>query len=330
MYSTATESECTVDSVWVLVFNGTNLIHSEIIGGSKILNNGQATQLLPQLSSFTPASGDRIICIANSDAGSTTNLSGLTPDNINQYFKLEKHQFYSGDEKLPMYGEIASWPSSYTCEMTRAVAKIQVQMGESVQDATGNFNAETVVWGIYHYPFAGGYVKPASPIAGIAVPSAGPDFFGFYDRRLLQKTNATNAAKTVYIYEYPFGTKNFKGVTLDINSFNKSRICLLLAKITGTTDTSYYRLDFHDPVTGKYLDIERNHHYLFTINRVKSEGYTGRDSIYEALNNPGSNLEYTVMVNENWALSTLSNGQYGLSVSSDTILDAGKPFRIKA
>jgi len=329
VYSVATPSECRIDTVWVLVFNSSDaLIHSEIIDGSKISNNGQATQLLPELSSFTPANGNRIICIANSDADSNTDLTGITPDNINQYFELEKHQLYSGDERLPMYGEIMDWSSSYTCEMVRAVAKIQVRMGENVEDVTGSFNAETITWGIYHYPSAGGYVQPVLPIEGISVP--GPDFYGAYDLRLMQKTGVADAMKTVYIYEYPSGTKDFKGGDITPGSFNKNRVCLLLAKITNTMDTSYYRLDFYDPLTKEYLDIKRNHHYIFTINKVKSEGYTGTDSIYEALSNPGSNIEYTVTVSENWALSTHSNGQYGLSVSRDTIFDASIPFLLKA
>ncbi|MDR1155775.1 MAG: hypothetical protein LBL04_13800, partial [Bacteroidales bacterium] len=80
VYSSATGSEHVIDSIWVLEFRSDGTLenlepdgvtagkeHAELIAGSRIINNGNATQLLPQLS-FKPKSGNRIVCIANSDA----------------------------------------------------------------------------------------------------------------------------------------------------------------------------------------------------------------------------------------------------------------------
>lgn len=51
----------------------------------------------------------------------------------------------------------------------------------------------------------------------------------------------------------------------------------------------------------------RNHAYRFNITKLKSKGYT---SAQEAIQNPGSNIEYTITVSEKWAQKFNSNGQY--------------------
>ncbi len=73
------------------------------------------------------------------------------------------------------------------------------------------------------------------------------------------------------------------------------------------SNKEYYRLDFWDKEIGKYLDIVRNHAYRFNITKLKSKGYT---SAQEAIQNPGSNIEYTITVSEKWAQKFNSNGQY--------------------
>ncbi|MDR1154932.1 MAG: hypothetical protein LBL04_09470, partial [Bacteroidales bacterium] len=115
VYSSATGSEHAIDSIWVLEFNstGTQLLNSQLIAGSEIINNGYATQLLPQLS-FKPQSGSRIVCIANSDAKTSPHpdASSITLSNINTHFPLALNGYYYGGKHLPMYGELV-WPSSH-------------------------------------------------------------------------------------------------------------------------------------------------------------------------------------------------------------------------
>jgi hypothetical protein len=47
---------------------------------------------------------------------------------------------------------------------------------------------------------------------------------------------------------------------------------------------------------------------------------------------PGSNIEYTIAIEDDWANSIYSNGQYALAVSADTINygNINLPFKIKA
>jgi hypothetical protein len=63
------------------------------------------------------------------------------------------------------------------------------------------------------------------------------------------------------------------------------------------------------------MDILRNHHYLFTIIRVGSEGHTTR---WEAQQFPGSNIEYTIIVDNN-SQSITSNGQMAVVTNVDTV-----------
>ena len=78
----------------------------------------------------------------------------------------------------------------------------------------------------------------------------------------------------------------------------------------------YYRLDFWDKETGKYLDIVRNHSYRFHITKLKSKGYS---SVQEASLNPGSNIEYTITASDNWSQGFGSNGQYLVKVDRERI-----------
>lgn len=305
VYSEATVSECTIDSIWVLEFNnsGTTLLHHELIKGSRIINRGYATQLLPQLS-FTPTNGSLIICIANCD--STASFSGLTKSTINNCFS-SRREYHSDGESLPMYGELGWSTSSYTCRMTRAVAKIRVQMGSEVSDVTGNFTAENVSYKIYNHS-KGGNIQPSTPVVGKpqTLPGTGTGTL-FY---LLQK-NGTGA-KNAYLYEYPTSTKDATGSsTLDKTKFDAGRQYIILEKDNSGTKT-YYRLDFYNADT--FININRNHHYIFTIQKVRSEGYT---ALAQAQNNPGSNIEYTIKIDDDSEF-VKSNGQYAIVTSVDT------------
>ena len=51
----------------------------------------------------------------------------------------------------------------------------------------------------------------------------------------------------------------------------------------------------------------RNHAYRFNITKLKSKGYT---SAQEAIQNPGSNIEYMITVSDKWTQGFNSNGQY--------------------
>lgn len=311
VYSTATQNENTIDSVWVLVFDKTTLARKwvEVIKGSQIAKNGFASQLLPQLK-HTPDNGDSIICIANVDPVPPTDTAAVTINNIDYYYKLTSKPYYTGTAHLPMSGGFKwSLSDGNVCEMMRAVAKIQVQMGVStgVSDVTGNFNAENVFYNI-HNSRSAGFIMPKSPIsAPVSVGSPTVDDF-----RLLQKQGVTEALASVYVYEYATSDSTVTGAYAADTEFDADRQFILLHKVNPLTSaTTYYRMDFYNPATGKFFDTKRNHHYLFTIDRVRSEGY---NTPAEAINNPGSNIEYTIRIDDG-ATRIASNGQYAIVTS---------------
>ncbi|MDR2913716.1 MAG: hypothetical protein LBV74_02590 [Tannerella sp.] len=317
VYSTAAPSECLIDSVWVLVFNsGTKeLKAAEHIGGDKIVNNGAATQLMPQLS-IDVALGDTVVCIANTDPNPDTSKVNLKLNTINNCFPLKKHMYYSGGEYLPMYGAMEWGPSNgYTCEMIRAVAKVQVRMGTTSgdPDVTGNFTEKNVSYKVYAYGFAG-YIQPTlGTVSGIpqTTPTPGTDEYF-----LIQKDNATEKEMNLYLYEYPSSNRTGYNINTPIGNkdFNSTRQYIILTKDNTPNPNTYYRLDFYNAKDSTFLDTKRNHHYTFTINKVRSEGYR---SISEAQNNPGSNIEYTVYIEDGSSFIT-SNGQYAIVTSVDT------------
>jgi len=315
VYSTATTSENTIDTIWVLAFNsGGAKQWVEKIPGAKITQNGHASQLLPQLA-HEPQLGSTIVCIANVDPNPDT--TNVTYSTINDCFKLDANGYYYGTELLPMYGEFLWTPSSgYTCVMRRAVAKIQVQMGTSVSiaDSIGNFSAENVTYKIHNGGKAG-YIQPAATIQGY------PDISLVSSRErylLLQNSSITEKETNIYLYEYPTSNTTCLGTSVNDTEFSSARQHITLHKANAPGDTTYYRLDFYNPITEKFLDTERNHHYLFTINKVRSEGYR---TLGQAQNNPGSNIEYIVEVNDG-ATRCTSNGQYAIVTTDglDTVV----------
>jgi hypothetical protein len=309
-YSDAIPSECMIDKLWVLEFNGSGaLVNDTLINGSAILGNGTARQLLPQLP-FKPANGNKVVLIANTDAKTFPHpdKASITYSKINTYFTLDIDDYFIVGEFLPMYGEIV-WPSAYTCEMVRAVAKIQMQMGTNPSDITGNFNPENITYKIYNCA-VGGYIQQPTPLTGIAKTVSG--FIYTLDFYLLQKENVAEQEKTLYLFEFPSSTTEGMG-NLVGNTFNAQRQFILITK-TFNAVTTYYRMDFYDPITKRFLDTRRNHHYIFTIHNVHSEGYTSQNA---AILNPGSNIEYTVEVKDGSSHIT-SNGQFAIVTSVDT------------
>ena len=320
VYSTATVSECRIDNIWVIEFDATGTMvsdHYQLIDDpSLIVRNGQATQLLPQLD-FKPTTGNTIVCIANSDKISGTLPANFSKTDKNTTFPISTKKYYIGGDYLPMYGEM-SWTAltGFACTMTRAVAKIQVQMGTSVSDVTTNFTANSVTYEIYNSG-SSGHIQPATPtILGTAETASR---FTSNNFNLLQSATATESNTNAYLYEYPSSVRTGAGSGIGSNisnaDFNVNRQYLLLKKTVSSVNT-YYRLDFYNYKDEVFFDTKRNHHYIFTINHIRSEGYS---SVTQAQNNPGSNIEYTVYINDGSKHIT-SNGQYAIVTNVDSII----------
>ena len=109
------------------------------------------------------------------------------------------------------------------------------------------------------------------------------------------------------------------GQELDAGVFSPQRMAVVMVLLEvkeGITKPFYYRLDFFDKDNGVYMDILRGFRYTFNITKIHSEGYS---NLEEALNMPGSNLEYEVTVNDSWAGGHEYNGQYQLNISRETL-----------
>jgi hypothetical protein len=216
-----------------------------------------------------------------------------------------------------MYGEIPGWSpaGAYTCRMIRAVAKVQVQLGPSFSDVTGDFNAETIIWYIGHLPDSG-YIQPKSAPAGIC-----PDRYNATAAfNFLQKAGATARQTDLYVYEFPNATNGVYPTQnpIDIKKFSANRPYVMLRKgsgINNAPDTRFWRLEFYNHTDGEYLDIIRNHHYIFTINSVRNDG---ANLLTDAHGFPGSNIEYTVRVDDD-SQSVTSNGQFAIVTNVDTV-----------
>jgi hypothetical protein len=308
-YSTATESECVIDKLWVLEFNGNTLVNSQLIDGSNIFKNGQAMQLLPQLS-FKPTNGNKIIFVANSDVTSLPVPTGVTPATINTGFPVTKPYYIEG-EHLPMYGEIASWPSTYSCDMIREVAKVQVRLGETLANERNSY-IQTLGYFVYNYGLAG-LIQPV-PLQVVSPSTQHSTTHAFTFLQSQYTPTSSYGGKTVYIHEYPNATKDVAGNTILIDTFAINRHFLLLSEAANKQQASY-RLDFYDSRAKKFLDINRNCHYIFTINKINGDWYNYPQN---AINNPGSNIEYEINVVEVGSSHITSNGQYAIVTSVDT------------
>jgi hypothetical protein len=324
-YSAATESECWIDEIWVLVFqNATTtgaLLHDTLINGTDIDNfyKGKATQLLPQLPyKASELDGKTLVFIANS--GHTTLPSLTTYGDVNGKFTLPSKYFVEGDH-LPMYGEIQNWSSSdpnYSCKMIRAVAKIQVKFSDRIiaEDfSTGNFMGATKhKFCLYNYALSG-FIQPGS---NVGIPPMASNYTT--DISLFNSSGAVPPL-SVYMYEYPTSTRDISGNEIRPEDFNKARQFLMLYDISSTMGHGYWRLDFYDALTKEFIDIKRNCHYIFTIDKIYSEPYApapGGSFPDEALNNPGSNIEYTLKASDG-ASHVTSNGQYAIETNVDTV-----------
>jgi hypothetical protein len=142
----------------------------------------------------------------------------------------------------------------------------------------------------------------------------------------LPLVQSDNTSSGLYLYEYPIATQSVYAVggPFSNKTWESGRAHLMLRKENAPSSFTYYRLDFYNSADSSFYDLKRNHKYIFTINHVRSDGYP---SEAEAMNNPGSNIEYEIKVNDGEKnLRTISNGQYGLGVipnnnriSSDTV-----------
>jgi hypothetical protein len=365
-YSTATPRENYIEDCAVITFDGSTGTKkkSEIIDNvNNITNNGMATALLPQLS-FTIGTGDKVYVICNT-AVSESMLSSITTESDINNIRPAK-DYYLSNEALPMSGKTESWSTSSVITLTRAVAKIQVKLGDTYNPGAGSDEGNrhpTWSWERFEERYCGfvicnyagkSNIMDSAPLLSANTSGKTP-FYGTHDGaiRFMQYAPADSIA--FYVSEYPNSEKDCEGGTILPDKFDKKRLFLLMINqvIEGKPDgpglqVAMWRLDFYDTATKTFIDIKRNHTYTFTINKIRSTPYfeyiehkdndinwmlntcTYCDADYLVWNNPGSNIEYTVKIEDDWANAIYSNGQYALSVSTDSITNPMIPFLVKA
>lgn len=317
--SVANESECKISGIQVFVYNDSHtsspVYYQEGTTDSSFLfGNGTASPTVT-LKEYVPADKERIYVVCN--LTNRSSVSGTADFLIDETVSEEQLRNYASqglirgfsnlkdeEQTFPMYGWM-EWNENATsnaCLLTRCLAKI------TVDAAADLFTGKQVYWEWKNLNYSDFVLD--SEYRGIyqgAINDAGTS--GKYD--LLSATTPVDGAIGLVTAYYPLEYKHSVyalGDVVDEKKFSQDRSMLLLTvQNPDGSNKEYYRLDFWDKETGKYLDIVRNHAYRFNITKLKSKGYT---SAQEAIQNPGSNIEYTITVSEKWAQKFNSNRQY--------------------
>lgn len=317
--SVANESECKISGIQVFVYNDSHtsspVYYQEgTTDLSFLFGNGTASPTVT-LKEYIPADKERIYVVCN--LTNRSSVSGTGDFLIDETVSEEQLRNYTsqglisgisnlkdGGQSIPMYGwmEWNEKATSNVCLLTRCLAKI------TVDAAADLFSGKQVYWEWENLNYSDFVLD--SEYRGIyqgAINGAATS--GKYD--LLSATTPVDGAIGLVTTYYPLEYKHSVyalGNVVDEKKFSQDRSMLLLTvQNPDGSNKEYYRLDFWDKETGKYLDIVRNHAYRFNITKLKSKGYT---SAQEAIQNPGSNIEYMITVSDKWTQGFNSNGQY--------------------
>lgn len=321
--SIATANERVIEDAYVLVFDAaTNKYKAgeRVDVSAQLQNNGQQKPVLQ--TNLNIYNGSKVVVLANTGCTFTTiplTEDVSTTDDINTAFpsdgwSIQRSQPDEG-RAMPMSG-IMTYGTDTECKMIRSVAKIELIFGDNLaaNDVTKEFfwGNQKLNFGLYYVldPTKGCIYASANTSACV-IPS------GIVDADF-QHTAYVNPANTglqehscFYAVEYPYATKA-KIKTVADDRFAPERIGVGIK-----AGDKYYRIDFYDHSTGKYLDIRRNYHYKIMINKVKSQGYK---SLPEAFENPASNIEYEILVTDENENVVVSNGQYGIVLDCEDLL----------
>lgn len=328
--SVANEQECKISSIQIFVYNDAHTSSPAYYQAGKtdlsfLFGNGTASPTAT-LKNYIPSNGDRIYVVCN-----LTNRSSVPGEGdflIDEVVSEEQLRNYASQglmrgfsnlpnegQIIPMYGWI-EWNEAATsnvCLMTRCLAKITVDA-----DVQSLFPDKVIYWEWKNLNYSD-FILDSGYRQGIYQGDINES--GISEKHdLFSATTPFDEAKGLvtnyYSLEYKHSTYAL-GNEVDEKTFSKDRAMLLLTvQNSDGSNKEYYRLDFWDKETGKYLDIVRNHSYRFNITKLKSKGYS---SVQEASLNPGSNIEYTITASDNWSQGFDSNGQYLVKVDREKI-----------
>lgn len=327
--SVANESECKISGIQVFVYNDSHtsspVYYQEgTTDLSFLFGNGTASPTVT-LKEYIPADKERIYVVCN--LTNRSSVSGTGNFLVDETVSEEQLRNYTSQglikgisnlkdegQSIPMYGwmEWNEKATSNVCLLTRCLAKI------TVDAAADLFTGKQVYWEWKNLNYSD-FVLDSEHQGGIYQGSINEE--GISEKHdLLSATVPLDEVKGLVTSYYPLEYKHSVyalGNEVDEKTFCKDRSMLLLTvQNPDGSNKEYYRLDFWDKETGKYLDIVRNHAYRFNITKLKSKGYT---SAQEAIQNPGSNIEYTITVSDKWTQGFNSNGQYLVKMDREEI-----------
>ena len=318
--SVANESECKISGIQVFVYNDSHALSPVYYQEGKadlsfLFGNGTASPTVT-LKEYIPADKERIYVVCNLTNRSSASGAGdflinktaseeLLRNYTSQGMMKGFSSLQSEGRTIPMYGWI-EWNEKVTsnvCLLTRCLAKVTVDAEADL------FSGKQVYWEWRNLNYSD-FTLDSEYKGEIYQGSINES--GISEKHdLLSATTPLDVTKGLVTSYYPLEYEHSVyalGNKIDKKTFSKDRAMLLLAvQNPDGSNKEYYRLDFLDKETGEYLDIIRNHSYRFTIAKLKNKGY---DTELEAIQNPGSNIEYTVTVSDNWSRGYASNGQY--------------------
>lgn len=318
--SVANESECKISGIQVFVYNDSHALSPVYYQEGKadlsfLFGNGTASPTVT-LKEYIPADKERIYVVCNLTNRSSASGAGdflinktaseeLLRNYTSQGMMKGFSSLQSEGRTIPMYGWI-EWNEKVTsnvCLLTRCLAKVTVDAEADL------FSGKQVYWEWRNLNYSD-FTLDSEYKGEIYQGSINES--GISEKHdLLSATTPLDVTKGLVTSYYPLEYEHSVyalGNKIDKKTFSKDRAMLLLAvQNPDGSNKEYYRLDFLDKETGEYLDIIRNHSYRFTIAKLKNKGY---DTELEAIQNPGSNIEYMVTVSDNWSRGYASNGQY--------------------
>ena len=321
--SVATGKECMISNLQVLIYNDAHTAAPVYYQEGKstqlsfLFGNGTASPTIT-LTDYIPQNGDRVYVLCNMTDRTSINET-TSEDQLKNYSSQGQMKGFSSSQKeertIPMYGWI-EWNEAATsnvCLLTRCLAKIVVNA-----NLEQLFPDKKVYWEWKNLNFSD-FILDSDNQGDIYKGNINEN--GISEKHdLLSAITPIDESKGLVTSYYPLEYKHSiyaLGKEVDKNKFSVDRAMLLLTvQNMDGSDKEYYRLDFWDKSTGAYWDILRNHSYNFNISKLKSKGYA---TTLEAIQNPGSNIEYSVTVSDNWSQGFASNGQYLLKTDRESI-----------
>lgn len=329
--SVANEQECKISSIQIFVYNDAHTSSPAYYQEGRtdfdlsfLFGNGTASPTAT-LKDYIPSNGDRIYVVCNLTNRSSVTGEGdfligvVSEEQLRNYVSQGLMRGFSNlpneGQTIPMYGWI-EWNEAATsnvCLMIRCLAKITVDA-----DVQSLFPDKVIYWEWKNLNYSD-FILDSGYRQGIYQGDINES--GISEKHdLLSAITPFDEVKGLVTNYYSLEYKHSiyaLGNEVDEKTFSKDRAMLLLTvQNSDGSNKEYYRLDFWDKESGKYLDIVRNHSYRFNITKLKSKGY---NSMQEAIQNPGSNIEYTITTSDNWSQGFGSNGQYLVKMDREKI-----------